>query len=76
MGLFGNQPIKKQYGSKVAELDAKIAHLESVGMTASANRLKEERKRYDNIPVEKTKALTPKQVKQQLQSSKAGVPST
>jgi hypothetical protein len=71
MGIFGNQPKKKQYGSKIAELDAKIAQLDAVGMTASANRLREERKRYDNVVYEKTKALSPSEIKKQMQSAKA-----
>jgi|WetSurMetagenome_2_1015567.scaffolds.fasta_scaffold02632_3 hypothetical protein len=71
MGLFGNQPKKKQYGSKIAELDAKIAQLESVGMLASANRLREERRRYDNVTIEKTKALSHSELKKQMRAAKA-----
>lgn len=71
MGLFGNQPKKKHYANRIAELDAKIEQLEAVGMTASAARLREERRKFDKDILEKTKAMTPKEIKAQMRSAKA-----
>lgn len=71
MGLFGDQPKKKQYANRVAELDAKIEQLEAGGMMASAARLREERRKFDKVVLEKTKAMTPKEMKAQMKSAKA-----
>lgn len=72
MGLFGgdNQP-KKDYGGRVGELTKKIEQLESHGMTASANRLKQELAKLDRPVNEKVKPMSVGQLKSQIKQQKA-----
>jgi tRNA-binding EMAP/Myf-like protein len=71
MGLFGGAEKVKSFDSKISDLKTKIAQLESAGMVASAERLKKELKRYDHVMYEKTKALSPAEMKATVKAYKA-----
>jgi hypothetical protein len=71
MGLFGGAEKVKSFDTKITEIKAKIAQLESVGMVSSAERLKRELKRYDHVIYEKTKALSPAEMKATVRAYKA-----
>ncbi len=71
MPLFGEPREKRNYGGKVAELKTKIAQLESVGMMASANRLKEELKKFDKVVYKKEKPLGGKELVNRIKAAKA-----
>jgi hypothetical protein len=71
MGLFGDSPKLKDYGGRINELKTKIAQLESVGMVASAARMRKELARIDKDIPEKVKPLSIPELKAQMRSAKA-----
>jgi len=71
MGLFGDSPKLKDYGGRINELKTKIEQLESVGMVASASRLRKELARIDKDIPEKVKPLSVGELKAQVRSANA-----
>jgi hypothetical protein len=71
MALFGGNREKRDYGDKVTELKTKIVQLEAAGMTASANRLKEELKKFDKVVYKHEKPLSGGELKRRIKSAKA-----
>ena len=72
MGLLGGGIEKRDYGGKVAELKTKIAQLEAAGMTASANRLKEELKKFDKVVLAPVKPLSGGVLLKKIKAAKVG----
>lgn len=72
MGLFSDEPpAVRDYSDKITELKTKIDQLESHGMTASADRLRKELKKYDHVVPEKVKPIGIGQIKSQVKASRS-----
>jgi len=68
MGLFGDSPKLKDYGGRINELKTKIEQLESVGMVASATRLRKELAKINRDVPEKVKPMGVGELKAQLKA--------
>ena len=72
MGIFSPlKPKAKSAADKVKDTNRKIEQLRAAGFNNSANRLELQVKRYEHIPVEKVKPLSPVELKKQIEGAKA-----
>ena len=65
MGLLDNKSTQQ------VELEKKIKALQSVGMTASAERLSQQLARYTRVVVEQTKPMKPHEMAKHVKAQKA-----